>query len=135
MKKYGWEGISTGLRVQPTHHAQWVERLDRLDPHFLKLWLDFCYGMYARRVLDDRTRVLVMVGECTVMGEFAQAENHMRCALLLGATPREVLEVLLQSTIYAGMPSPLHGVVLFERILEEQGRISEITETQLPLPS
>jgi alkylhydroperoxidase/carboxymuconolactone decarboxylase family protein YurZ len=135
MRKYGWHGISAGLRLQPTHHAQTVERLDRIDQHFLKHWLDFIYaGMYVRGVLDDKTRILCVVGVCVVLDEVTQGENHLRAALTFGATPREVLEVVLQSTIYCGMPRCLRAAAILERILEEQGRIAELTETQLPLP-
>jgi 4-carboxymuconolactone decarboxylase len=60
------------------------------------------------------------------------AYNHQRAALIFGATPREVLEVALQSTVYCGMPRSLTAVAVLERILEEQDRMAEITETQLP---
>ena len=135
MRKYGWQGISAGLRLQPTHHAHTVERLDRIDQHFLKHWLDFIYaGMYVRGVLDDKTRILCVVGVCVVLDEVTQGENHLRAALSFGATPREVLEVVLQSTTYCGMPRCLRAAAILERILEEQGRITELTETQLTLP-
>jgi alkylhydroperoxidase/carboxymuconolactone decarboxylase family protein YurZ len=135
LEKYGWQSLSPGLRLQPSHHMQSVERLDRVDPHFNKLWLDYIYaGMYSRGVLDDRTRILCVVGELFVLGEFHQAENHIRNALQHGATPREVLEVILQSTLYAGMPRFVRFIGILERILEEQGRLGEITETRLPLP-
>jgi alkylhydroperoxidase/carboxymuconolactone decarboxylase family protein YurZ len=135
LAKYGWRSLSPGLRLQPTHHLQSVARLDRIDPHFNKLWLDFIYaGMYSRGVLDDRTRILCIVGELFVVGEFHQAENHIRNALQHGASGREVLEVILQSTIYAGMPRFVRFVTILEHALEEQGRLHEITETQLPLP-
>jgi alkylhydroperoxidase/carboxymuconolactone decarboxylase family protein YurZ len=135
LRKYGWKSLSPGLRLQPTHHISSVERMDRVDPHFNKLWLDYIYaGMYSRGVLDDRTRILCIVGELFVAGEFHQAENHIRNALQHGASPRDVLEVILQSTIYAGMPRFVRFVTLLERALEEQGRLHEITETRLPLP-
>jgi alkylhydroperoxidase/carboxymuconolactone decarboxylase family protein YurZ len=135
LRRFGWEGLSTGFRLQPSHHHKTVEQLERVDLHFLKLWLDFIYaGMYARRILDDRTRILCVIGELFVMGEFVQIENHIRNALLHGATPREVLEVILQSTIYAGMPRFVRVVALLQRVLEEDGRLGELTETQLPLP-
>ena len=134
MDKYGWEGISAGLRLQATHHVEGVTTLDRVDQNFLSLWLKLIYaGLYERRVLDDKTRILCMVGICTVIDEQAQAYNHQRAALEFGATPREVLEVTLQSTIYCGMPRSLRGMRLLMRILEEQGRATEITETQLSL--
>lgn len=136
MKKYGWEGIGSGLRLQPTHHPQTVQRLDRVDQNFTKLWLDFVYGgMYTRGILDDKTREFIVVGELMVLGETAQIENHMRAALMHGATPREMLEVVLQSTIYIGMPSMTRNVKSLEQILEEQGRIAELTDTQLPMPT
>ena len=35
---------------------------------FAKLWLDYIYsGMYTRGILDDKTRVLCVVGELFVM--------------------------------------------------------------------
>lgn len=136
MDKYGWEGISAGLRLQPTHHAQSVEGQDRIDQNFLKMWLDFIYaGMYCRGVLDDKTRVLCMVGVCTALDEMPQNENHIRAALFLGNSPREVLEVCLQSTAYCGMPRSLRAVRMLEAALREQGRLSELTDTQPPMPS
>jgi alkylhydroperoxidase/carboxymuconolactone decarboxylase family protein YurZ len=109
--------------------------LNRFDPHFLKIWWDFIYGgMYRRGVLDDKTRTLVMIGNCVAVDEMIQTENHINGALDLGATPREILEVLFQSTAYVGMPRPLKGVDILERILERQGRICELNETATPIP-
>jgi alkylhydroperoxidase/carboxymuconolactone decarboxylase family protein YurZ len=136
LKKYGWHGISAGLRLQPTHHAEAVMGRDRLDQHFLKHWLDYIYGgMYVRGVLDDKTRVLCVVGVCTALDEMPQNENHIRNALLLGATPREVMEVTVQSTQYWGMPRSLRAMTQLENVLREQGRLAELTNTQLPLPA
>ena len=134
MQKYGWHGISTGIRLQPTHHAETVVQFDRLDQNYLKLWLDFIYaGMYVRGILDDKTRLLIMVGVCAVLDEQIQGDNHQRAALMLGATPREVIEVLLHSTIYCGMPRSLRAVRQFDRILNEVGQAKEAYDTQLPL--
>ncbi|MEQ1775911.1 MAG: carboxymuconolactone decarboxylase family protein [Burkholderiales bacterium] len=135
MRRFGWEGLSTGLRLQPSHHHKTVEQLERVDPHFLKLWLDYIYaGMYVRGIIDDKTRILCVIGELMVMGEFIQAENHIRNALTHGATPREVMEVVLQSTAYIGMPRFVRAVALVERVVRELGRFDEIAGTQLPPP-
>jgi len=136
LRKYSWQSLSPGLRLQPTHHVQSVERMDRVDQNFNKLWLDYIYsGMYSRGILDDKTRVLCVVGELFVMGEFHQAENHIRGALMHGASARDVLEVILQSTIYAGMPRFVRFVAILESILEKEGRLAELTDTQLPVSS
>ncbi len=74
-----------------------------------------------------------MVGICTVTDEHHQNYNHLRAALMFGATPREVLEVTIQSTIYGGMPRSLRALRMLMGILEHRGRAHEITETQLSL--
>jgi 4-carboxymuconolactone decarboxylase len=136
MNKYGWRGIGSGLRLQPTHHATTVQLLDRVDQNFTKLWLDFVYaGMYTRGILDHKTRELIVVSELLVLGETAQIENHMRAALMHGATPREVLEVVLQSTIYIGMPAMTRNVRTAEKIIQEHGGADALAKTQLPLPA
>jgi 4-carboxymuconolactone decarboxylase len=133
--KYSWQSLSPGMRLQPTHHLVTMERLDRVDQHFAKLWLDYIYaGMYQRGVLDDKTRHLIVIGEFYVMNEMFQPEAHMRGILALGASPREILEVILQSTIYAGMPRFVRFIATLEKVLQEQGRLAELTDTQLPLP-
>ena len=133
VKRYGWQRLSPGLRLQPTHHVQSASRLDRVDPDFNRLWLDFIYaGMYSRGVLDDRTRILCIVGECYALGEFHQAEHHIRNALSAGAKPREVLEVILQSTVYAGMPRFTRFIAILERALEELGRLDELRPPAAP---
>jgi 4-carboxymuconolactone decarboxylase len=133
--KYSWQSLSPGMRLQPTHHLVTMERLDRFDQHFAKLWLDYIYaGMYQRGVLDDKTRHLIVIGEFYVMNELYQPEAHMRGILALGASPREILEVILQSTIYGGMPRFNRFIATLEKVLEEQGRLHELTDTQLPLP-
>jgi alkylhydroperoxidase/carboxymuconolactone decarboxylase family protein YurZ len=105
LARYGWPGVSSAFRLD-AHSLDW---LDRVDGHFLKLWLEYIYAeMYTRTLLDEKTRLLVMVGECVVLGEIEQATNHMRRALAAGATPDELLEVLLQSTPYASLP-PCHA--------------------------
>lgn len=135
MNKYGWHGLSAGIRLQPTHHAHTVLLMDRVDQNFLKFWLDYIYGgLYVRGVLDDKTRVLCVVGVCAALDEMPQNENHIRNALMLGATPREVMEVTLQSTQYWGMPRSLRATRQLLKALEEQGRLHELETTQLPLP-
>ena len=40
-----------------------IDNYDRIDPHYLELWFDFIYGeLYPRGIIDDRTRLLMMVG-------------------------------------------------------------------------
>lgn len=127
LKKYGWKGVSTRIRTQNHQSNETINNYDRIDPHYLQLWFDFIYGeMYPRGIIDDRTRLLMMVGICLALNEPVQLENHIRGALLLGAKPREVLEVIVNSTAYVGMPTTVQTVRVLDRIAKDEGRTSEL---------
>ena len=128
IETYGWHGFSNGLRLRPGHHINLVDTLDALDPDYLRAWLDAVYdGMYGRGVLDDRTRLLCVVGATLALGEKHQSRRHMRAALRAGAAPTEVLEVAFSTTAIFGhphvMPAVLDDLI---RILDDEGRISEL---------
>ena len=127
LQKYGWKGVSTRIRTQNHQSNAGIDTYDRVDPHYLQLWFDFIYGeLYPRQIIDDRTRLLMMVGICLAMNEPVQLENHIRGAMLLGASAREVLEVIVHSTAYCGMPTTVQTVRLLERIAREEGRLGEL---------
>ena len=121
LEKYDWRGISTSVMTQPRHASALLETLDRLDPKYASLWLNFIYTeMYSRRVLDDRTRTMVMIGNCLALGSRDQTENHMRNAIALGATVEEVLEVILQSLQYLGTVRSQWAIPILQKIIAEQ---------------
>ena len=134
MSAHDWRGISTGLRLRPKHHLNMLSYLHSLDAEFADLWIDFTYrGMYSRGVLDDKTRILCIVGNCIAVGEGIQIRSHMRGALRAGATPREVLEVLLQSSVHFGMPNLMRSLAIFVKMIADEGRLAEIGNPPAPV--
>jgi alkylhydroperoxidase/carboxymuconolactone decarboxylase family protein YurZ len=134
MAQHDWRGISTGLRLRPKHHLNMLSYLHSLDAEFADLWIDFTYrGMYSRGILDDKTRILCIVGNCIAVGEGIQIRSHMRGALRAGATPREVLEVLLQSSALFGMPNLMKSLVIFVKMIADEGRLAEIGNPPAPV--
>lgn len=130
IEKYGWKGVSTRIRTQNHQSNETINRYDRMDPHYLQLWFDFIYGeLYPRGIIDDRTRLLMMVGICLALNEPVQLENHIRGALLLGANAREVLEVIVNSTAYVGMPTTVQVVRVLERVAREEDRLADLEKT------
>jgi len=127
MEKHGWLAVGRALTLRPRHHLNILSWLDAIDPEFADLWVKFCYGgMYARGIVDDKTRLLCMVGDCLAVGEETQVRGHMRGALRNGASPREVLEVILQTCVNFGMPSMLRALEVFVDIMAQDGRLREI---------
>jgi len=127
LAKYGWKGVSTRIRTQNHQSNDTINTYDRLDPDFIQRWFDFIYGeMYPRGIIDDRTRLLMMVGVCLAVNEPVQLENHIRGSMLLGATAREVLEVIVHSTAYCGMPTTVQVVRVLERVAKSENRLHEL---------
>lgn len=125
--KHGWLGVSTGLTMRPHHHLNILNWIDVMDSHFAGLWENFCYrDMYSRGMIDNKTRLLCMVGDCLAVGESTNARGHMRGAMRQGASPREVMEVIFQTSANFGMPPAWHALENFIEILAEDGRLDEI---------
>lgn len=122
LDRHGWLAVSAALRMRPKWALDLIEFLDGLDEEFTQLWLDATYHrMYSRDVLDDKTRLLCMVGDLLAVGEVTQSRRHMRGALRFGADPREVLEVAFMGCAVFGHPTNLGEAVKdFVRILDEE---------------
>jgi len=127
MKRHSWQAVGRGLTLRPRHHLNTLGWQDALDPEWAGLWVRYIYGgMYSRMIVDDKTRLLCMVGNCVAIGEAVQGKAHMKGAMRNGASPREVLEVILQSAVNFGQPTMLHSLKIFVALITEQGRLAEI---------
>jgi alkylhydroperoxidase/carboxymuconolactone decarboxylase family protein YurZ len=134
MTAHDWRGVSTGIRLRPKHHLNMLSYLHGLDEEFADLWVNFTYrGIYGRGVLDDKTRVLCIVGNCFAVAEGIQIRSHMRGAMRAGASPREVLEVLFQSSAHFGMPTLMRALAIFVKIMADDGRLAEIGDPPPPV--
>ena len=121
-ERYGELPIETGSRLQGEFFLRMVEEFDQLDEGWTQGWLDWIYGyLYNRGVLDDKTRVLTIIGECCVSSALVQLPNHIRTALRVGATKEEVLEVILHSAIYGGMPKMIEAMRVYRSLMSDLG--------------
>src|SRR5436190_19366795 len=92
-QKYGATAIDNGLRLRPDDFLDEVEWRDRIDQHYTRSWLEFTYGgLFTRKGIDERTRLLVSIAQCLAMSQLGELERQIRSPLLAGATAREVLE-------------------------------------------
>ena len=79
---------------------------DELTRPFQELAVEYCFGsIWAREQLPRRTRSLVNVGMLVALNKPHELEVHLGMALRNGCTKEELAEVLLQATVYCGMPA------------------------------
>jgi 4-carboxymuconolactone decarboxylase len=103
-----------------------VERsLARATPFSLplqELVTEFCWGaVWARPGLPRSTRSLLTLVMLTALGRVQELKLHVRGALNNGVTPDEILEALLQTAVYCGVPAALEAFRGAEEVLAAEG--------------
>ena len=109
------------IRVRGTWSDTW-EGVLRLDPEFLKAYLDFSAVPWRKNHLDDKVKEFVYIAidaNATHM-YLPGVRQHIKAALKLGATPQEIMEVLeLSATL--GIHAMNIGVPILAEVLAEKG--------------
>ncbi|AZQ53974.1 carboxymuconolactone decarboxylase [Burkholderia cenocepacia] len=97
--------------------------LDRLDPDFRRLLIEGAYAdIIARPNLSLKNRELVTVAVLTTMGNAESAlRYHAGGMLNTGWTPEALLETVLQTLDYAGVPVAMAGLLHVAALLRERG--------------
>ncbi|PAU82105.1 carboxymuconolactone decarboxylase [Halovibrio salipaludis] len=95
-------------------------RLAELDPDLPRLITDYAFAdVVGRPGLDLRTREMLTVAALTAMGTApGQLEFHMRGALNVGVSEKELLEVVIQMAVYAGIPACMNGITAYRSALD-----------------
>ena len=83
----------------------------KLAPEFFGLVTQFCFGMFwSRPQLDMRSRSLCTVAQLAALGKSDELRGHLIGALNLGITREELIEVLMQTACYAGVPAAVQAL-------------------------
>lgn len=88
-------------RFQPGVRARFEQRR-KMDPAFAEAVLRYAARLFGRPVLDVRTRLLVMIGQFTMGRRPARLRETITAACNEKLDLKEVLEVILQCSIYGG---------------------------------
>ncbi|GAB2759343.1 4-carboxymuconolactone decarboxylase [Nocardioides pakistanensis] len=76
-------------------------------------------GIWTREGLDRRSRSIVVLTALVAGRHFEELEFHLRAALRNGLTREEIVEVLLQTAVYCGVPAANTAFGVAKRILAE----------------
>jgi alkylhydroperoxidase/carboxymuconolactone decarboxylase family protein YurZ len=78
----------------------------QLAPDFYRWVAESAFGMlWSRPHLAIRDRSLVTCAQLAALGKTEELKAHLRGALNVGITKDELVEVLMQTAIYAGVPA------------------------------
>jgi 4-carboxymuconolactone decarboxylase len=107
--------LSKGLEVTK---QLWGERAggqelpaQKLAPEFFAIVTQSVFGMiWSRPGLDIRSRSLCTVAQLAALGKHDELKGHLAGALRLGITRPELIEVLMQTACYAGVPAAVSAL-------------------------
>lgn len=75
---------------------------------FQNITTEWCWGYaWSRQGLERKTRSLINIAMITALNRMHEVKMHVRGALRNGATEEEIKEVLIQATVYCGIPAGL----------------------------
>jgi len=78
----------------------------KLAPDFYRYVAETAFGMiWSRPGLALRDRSLATVAQLAALGRSDELRAHLRGALNVGLTRDELVEVLIQTAVYAGVPA------------------------------
>lgn len=75
--------------------------------------------VWAREGIDRRSRSMVTLAVLTALGRDHEIAMHVRAALTNGLTKEEVAEVLLHTSIYAGVPAANRAFAIAQQVFED----------------
>jgi 4-carboxymuconolactone decarboxylase len=99
-----------------------IDSLADISPELGHQVVAWAYGdIYDRPVLRPRERQLVTLGMLTALGGCEpQLEVHINAALNVGLAPEEVVEALLHSAVYCGMPKAVNATFVAKKVFADR---------------
>jgi len=99
-----------------------LEVLKTIAPEFANYVVEFAFGdILSGPVLNLKTRELLIVAGLTAMGIAApQLKFHLKAARNVGCTREEIVEAIVQMSVYAGFPAALNGLYAAKEVFEAE---------------
>jgi 4-carboxymuconolactone decarboxylase len=96
-----------------------TNRLAEVAPDFARLVIEYAFGtIFSRDVLDMRSRELIAISVLTARGDsIAPLRAHISSALKFGISQAEVVESMMQVSIYSGFPVVINALTACHDLL------------------
>lgn len=98
-----------------------LQNADELTRPFQEIATEYCWGMiWGNDTLPRKTRSFVNIGMLIALNRATELETHLRAARRNGCTLEEVREVLMQATVYCGVPAGGEAFRIARKVFAEQ---------------
>ena len=118
------ELMERGLEVRKAvlgeeYVAASMKRMDDFNGPLQQLVVEYCWGaIWTRPGLDRKTRSLINLAMLTTLNSGHDFKLHVQGALNNGVSQNEIMETLLQATVYAGVPAGVEAFRLAREVFD-----------------
>lgn len=112
----GLDAFRDLMQADPSEH---MAPFADVSPELAQWSIEFAFGdILAREGLEAKAKQLAIFSMLAAVGNRTDALRfHLRGALSCGATPTEIVEALIQISVYAGFPAALNAFAVARDVL------------------
>ena len=97
-----------------------ISQADDFNRPLQELVTEYCWGtVWTRPGLDRKTRSLLNLAMLTALNRPHEVKLHIRGALNNGCSKNDIMEVLLQTAIYCGVPAAVDSFRVAKETFQE----------------
>ena len=105
------------------HTEQAGANPNKFQREFRKFTEENCWGtVWVRPGLERKTRSMLNLAMLAAMARWHEFEVHTRGAINNGVTDDEMIEIVLQVGVYAGVPVAAEAMRIVDRVVSEAQR-------------
>jgi 4-carboxymuconolactone decarboxylase len=114
-------------KIKEVYGDAWdVNFLDDLSPEMNDYTVEFLFGdVYNTNKLDARSREISIISILIALRANIPLSIHMHGALNVGLTRKGLVEVIVQSSIYAGFPAAVNAIEIAREVFKKRDQKGE----------
>lgn len=112
-------GLETLNKLHGGHAGEVIiNDMKTISPDYVDMVIEWGYGaIMSRPQLDIKTRELAIIASCVTLGHVVpQLRAHIEAALTVGASKEEIIEVILQTGLYAGFAAATNALYVAKEV-------------------
>ncbi len=97
-----------------------IRSLGDIAPDLARYIIEYPFGdIYSRPGLDLRARQIATIAMLAALGTATpQLKVHISAGLNVGLSREEIIEILMQVSVYAGFPAAINGVMAAREVFD-----------------
>ena len=117
------KGLASRKKVLSSEYVdKAINKADSFNKEFQELITKYCWGeIWTKTTLTDKQRSMNNLCMLSALNKWHEFSIHFRGAIKYGCTLEELKDVLLQITVYCGVPCGVEAFRYAREIIEEDG--------------